>query len=75
MTLAQRCAVQQYRPGMRAEALRTGSTGQRIEEHRHGVIRDGAQAGTVDPTLETTQQRSVKKTVLDLGKTGFTDNK
>lgn len=39
------------------------------------MIRDGAQAGAADPTLERTQDRSVKKPVLDLGKTGFTSNK
>lgn len=75
MTLTQGCSVQKYRSGTIAEALRSGSTGWSIEECRQGMIRDGAQADAADPTLERTQDRSVKRPVLDLGKTGFTNNK
>lgn len=39
------------------------------------MIRDEAQPGTAEPTLETIQEQSVKKTVLDLDKTGCTGTK
>ena len=50
MTLTQQHSVEKYRPGIVAEALRSGNMGCSAEECRCGLIIGGSQAGTGDPT-------------------------
>jgi len=44
MTLMQLCSVEKYRPSTIVEALRSGDSGFGVEGHRHGMIKDEAQA-------------------------------
>lgn len=41
---------------MIAEVLKSEHTGCSIEECRHGIVRDGAQSGTVDPMVINNSQ-------------------